>query len=200
MSWTSLPDASSFVTLDSVSNNFQIQTANIALKGVYTVTVTATVPVETAPGSGVNISDTFSFTITVIDACETTTMSFNPIVTDMLAYVNLAADTQTVLAKDTASGSYGNLDGFTLCGSRSYSISPTSYSFLSLAGDVLSLVSTNPAEKTTSPITITISAQLDSYPTIPAVQQTFTIQILDHCDSTTLSFTPVVSNMIAYVN
>ena len=106
-----------------------------------------------------------------------------------------------MLALDIASASYGNLDGFTLCGSRSYTISPTSYTYLSLAGDVLSLESTNTAEKTISPITITISAQLASYPTIPAVQQTFTIEILDHCDSTTLSsFTPVVSDMLAYVN
>ena len=105
-----------------------------------------------------------------------------------------------MLATDTASATYGSGDGVTFCGARSYTISPTTYSFLSLTGDVLSLASTNPAEKTTSPITITISAQLVSYPTI-AVQQMFTIEIVDHCDSTTLnSFSPVVSNMLAFVN
>ena len=114
------------------------------------------------------MSDSFSFQITVIDACYTTMLSLNPIVSDMLAYVDMAADTQTVLATDTASASYGALDGFTLCGPRTYTISPSTYPFLTISGDVLTLVSTDPAEATTSPISITISATLDDYPAIPA--------------------------------
>ena len=117
----------------------------------------------------------------------------------MLAYVNQAADTQTVLATDTASYTYGNADGFTLCGPRTYSIAPSSYTFLSITGDVLTLQSTDPAEATASPITITISAELDSYPSVSAAVQTFTIEILDHCDTTTLSFDSAVSDMFAYV-
>ena len=117
----------------------------------------------------------------------------------MLAYINLAAVTQTVIAKDTASTSYGTMDGVTLCGPRSYSISPTTHSFLTLSGDVLTLESTDPAEATASPLTITISANLDSYPDIPAVVQTFDIEILNRCDTTTLSFNPAVSDMLAYV-
>ena len=35
-----------------------------------------------------------------MDHCDTTTLNFDPIVIDMLAYVNLNADTQTVLATD----------------------------------------------------------------------------------------------------
>ena len=61
LSVTSTPDASGFVTFDSASKNFQIQTTDMAHIGVYQVTVTATIPIETAPGSGVNMSDSFSF-------------------------------------------------------------------------------------------------------------------------------------------
>ena len=57
----------------------------------------------------------------------------------MIAYVDQAADTQTVLATDTASSTYGNLDGFSFCGPRTYAITTTAYSFLILAGDTLTL-------------------------------------------------------------
>ena len=122
------------------------------------MTVTATIPIETSPG--VDMSEAFSFQITVVDSCETTTLNFDPAVANMLAYVNLGADTQTVLATDTASATYGNLDGFTLCGARTYTISPSTYSFLTISGDELTLVSTDPAEATASPISISISATL----------------------------------------
>ena len=95
----------------------------------------------------------------------------------MLAYVNSAADTQLVLASVTASWTNGDGDGFTFCGPRSYSIAPTTYSFLTLTDNVLTLQSTDPAEATTSPITITIRATLDYYPGIPAAVQTFDIQL-----------------------
>ena len=87
----------------------------------------------------------------------------------MFALVDGAATTQTVSATDTASTDYGNKDGFTLCGSRSYTISPSTYSFLSSVGDVLTLVSTDPAEATVTPLSITISASLDNYPAVPSV-------------------------------
>ena len=158
MTFTSTPDASAFVTHDSTAQNFLIQTANIAHIGVYQVTVTATIPVETSPG--VNMSEAFIFQITVIDSCDTTVLNFDPVVANMLAYVNMAADTQTVLARDTASATYGNLDGFTLCGARTYTISPTTYPFLTISGNELTLVSTDPTEATASPISISISATL----------------------------------------
>ena len=91
----------------------------------------------------------------------------------MLAYVDLSADSQTVLATDSASLTYGTMDGVSLCGTRSYSISPTTHSFLTLSGDTLTLQSTDPSEITFVPITITISATLDSYPAIIAAVQNF---------------------------
>ena len=105
-----------------------------------------------------------------------------------------------MLATDSASTSYGLGDGFTFCGTRSYTITPTTYSFLTISGDVLTLVSTNPAEVTAGPVSIAISATLDNYPSIAAASQPFTIEIQDHCLTTTLNFDPVVTNMLAYVN
>ena len=84
-----------------------------------------------------------------------------------------------MLAKDTASTNYGNNDGVSFCGFRSYSISPTTHSFLTLSGDVLTLQSNDRLEATTSPITITISAKLDDYPDIPAAVDTFSIELLN---------------------
>ena len=105
-----------------------------------------------------------------------------------------------MLATDSASTTYGNGDGVTLCGARRYTISPTTYPFLSITGDVLTLVSTDPSEATASPITITLSATLDNYPSILDAVQTLSIEILDHCDTTTLNLNPAVTNMLAYVN
>ena len=175
-----------------MNSNFDIQTTSPTDADTYAVTVTAEIPVETSPGSGVNISNSFTFQITVSDACPSSTLNFYPIVSDMFFYVNLGAETQVVLAKDTSSTTYGNNDGQTLCGPRSYSFSPTTHSFLSLAGDTLTLVSTDPSEHTTIPITITMSVTLDNYSMIPAATQTFTIQVIDRCRSTSLNTPNVI--------
>lgn len=85
--------AISFVTYDSATQKFVVNTADALNVGSYTIQVTATVPQETSPGSGVNMSNQFDFIITVDDTnpCDTTSLSFNPAVADMLAYVNDAA-------------------------------------------------------------------------------------------------------------
>ena len=118
----------------------------------------------------------------------------------MQAIVGQGAVTQTTLATDTESLTNGNMDGVTLCGPRSYSISPTSYSFLDLTTDTLTLQSVDPAEATSSPIIITVSATLDNYPLITASSQTFTIEIIDLCATTSLDFNPFVTDMQATVH
>ena len=57
----------------------------------------------------------------------------------MEAIVGEGAITQTIVATDIDSLNYGNMDGTTLCGPRSYTISPASYSFLDLTTDTLTL-------------------------------------------------------------
>ena len=88
--WSSLPDASSFVVLDPSTSSFLIQTTNTGDVGSYSVTLTATI--ETSFGSGVYMSDLFTFLIDVTDPCASTSMSFDHL-SDMLAYVNSAAAT-----------------------------------------------------------------------------------------------------------
>ena len=68
------------------------------------------------------------------------------------------------------------------CGPRTYSISSPSPSFLGLSGDTLTLQSTDPADATTSPIAITIRADLVNYPTIAPVLETFYIEIRNNAD------------------
>lgn len=97
----------------------------------------------------------------------------------MTSSVGHGATTQVVLARDSSSATYGNGDGFTLCGSRSYTITPSYPSILSLSsGNTLVLSTDDISEVTAAPISITISASLDDYPWIPAVQSTFTIEIV----------------------
>ena len=72
---TSSPDASGFVTLDSAAENFLIQTLDLADIGIYSVTVTATIPLETSPGSGVDMSDSFIFEIKVTYTCQTSAIT-----------------------------------------------------------------------------------------------------------------------------
>ena len=72
---TSVPDASTFITLDNVASDFQIYTANVAHVGTYQVQVTATIAQETFPGSGVNMSSSFSFAVTVVDGCDGVTVA-----------------------------------------------------------------------------------------------------------------------------
>ena len=77
-----------------------------------------------------------------------------------------------------ASDSVSLTDGVAACcGPISYSISPSSYSVLSLLSNTLTLFSNDPAE-VISPQIITISAKLDNYLGITAASQTFTVEIL----------------------
>ena len=78
---SSVPDAAGFLTLDSIAQNFQIHSSNLADAGFYTVTVTATI-------AEVPLTTSFSFQVTVLNPCDLTTLSFNPTVINMLAYVH----------------------------------------------------------------------------------------------------------------
>lgn len=82
----------------------------------------------------------------------------------MLAYVDQDTDTQTVHAIDSVSMVYGNGDGFTYCGPRTYEIlSPDSHPYLGIISDQLILGSSNPADAT-GPHSILFKASLVNYP------------------------------------
>lgn len=103
----------------------------------------------------------------------------------MLAYVDQAADVQSVLALDSASTSFGNGDGFTLCGARTYSLSP-SFSYFTVSGDTLTLQSNDPAHAVGLQ-TVTVSANLVNYPAISPA--TFVMQIEIVCSVLSVSWT-----------
>ena len=84
----------------------------------------------------------------------------------MVAYISGGASVQTVDAPDVVSQGYGNMDGFSKCGSRTISISP-SVPWLTVSGDTVTLQSSTPSDAHAS-TTFTMTVQLDSYPSIIA--------------------------------
>ena len=74
----------------------QSSAASDATASLITITISATL--DNYPAI---TPVTQTFDIEIVDHCTTTMLSFYPAVVDMLAYVYLAADTQTVVATDT---------------------------------------------------------------------------------------------------
>ena len=68
------------------------------------------------------------------------------------------------------------------CGPRAYSIDPSSPLVLDLSGDTLTLLSTDPADVTTSPISIMVSAELVNYPAVAPTSETFNIEVKNSAD------------------
>ena len=132
-----------------------------------TITVTATLDDYVAVTAA-----TATFSVEILNPCLSTVLSFSPTISDMIAYMDQGASSQTLLAVDTESQANGG-DGVTFCGARSYAINPSTYSPLTLTSDTLTLVSTNMAEVTVAPITITVTATLDNYPLVTAASATY---------------------------
>ena len=105
------------------------------------------------------LTKSFSFNFNV-DACSKTVLSLSPALTNMVVYVNQGAVSQTVTTIDTAGQTYANA---LICGARIFAISPTTFTCLTLASDVLTLQSTDPLQ-VTAPVTITLTAKLATYP------------------------------------
>ena len=91
----------------------------------------------------------------------------------MVVYISGGSLVQTIYAPDVASLGYGSMDGFTKCGTRTYTLSP-SFTWLTLVGDTLTLQSdVNSAVRET----ITLTVTLDSYPSITG-STTITAEII----------------------
>ena len=129
--------ASSFTSFDTTTSKFSINTSASANIGLNTVTVTISMTQPTT-----TLTKTFSFDINVFDTCLSTVLSFSPAVSNMVAYVNQGAVTQTVTTIDTAGQTYSNS---LICGARIFTISPATLPYLSLSSGVLTLQSTDPA-------------------------------------------------------
>ena len=118
----------------------------------------------------------------------------------MQATFGAGAITQAITATDSVSGSNDSNDGLTYCGNREYTITTGHSCCLSLTGtsgptDTLTLEATDVSE-VTGPVTITVEATLESYPSATAATTTFIIEILHPCVDTVLNFNPAVTDMI----
>ena len=152
--YTISPNNLTFLTLTSDTVTLVTSDTNDAAATPSTITVTATL----INYPEVTITDTF--TVTIIDPCLLTILSFYPTVADMIATINSGADSQTLIAFDTVSQANGGSVAY--CGARLYTIS--TFSPLTLVSDTLTLVSTDMTEVTTESITVT--ATLVNYPFI----------------------------------
>ena len=75
----------------------------------------------------------------------------------------------------------------TLCGPRTYTISPSNLTFLSLSDNVLELKSSDQNDFTANPISITVQAVLSDYPSV-SVDTNFSVEIADPCQTSTIKF------------
>ena len=164
----SSPYASGFVSLDSVAKNFSIQTSDLADVGVYSVTVTATIPLETSPGSGVDMSATFIFEINFTYPCQTSAITAASIPDQTLFAWQFTANPDSISilvpftefkAEDTSSH---GID----CGPFTYSVSALSWEphdpsiFTSLSIDPVGLAIGITVEKSLIPEGLTAEISL----------------------------------------
>ena len=139
------------------------------------------------------------FTVSIQDRCDSTALSFDPVLASQVIWVNLAA-TATLRAIDTASIDYGAQDGYDLCGPRTYTVSAVYTEFWSLSGDTISLLATRPGLASINPYMLTVSVTLDNYPDIDAATMNIDVFIEDYCTSTILSFDPAPVDMQININ
>jgi hypothetical protein len=177
----------SFIKFDPSSDkDFTIDTVSAADAGVYKVILTATL----VDFDSTQKSTSFETTLTLVDTCPTTIIKPSPI-NDMTATVNGGQiDQQLPSFTDSQSSSHGDKYGLTLCGPKTFTISPSNLSFFSLTGSTLSLKSTNPADVGSQVVTLTITLQ--NYPTIK-LQKIFHISI--NCQNQSFSFSQVVADL-----
>jgi hypothetical protein len=111
------------------------------------------------------------WTLTLTNPCLSTAFA-TPTVSAMTTtalgpYVGNANDLQTLAWTDTASTSYGNQDGSTLCGARTYSFQSGNGGWITLINsNQLKLLSTAANDDASSPYTVVVKAVLASYTSV----------------------------------
>jgi len=121
-------------TVNSASlTNYGIPSISPTSNLVKTVRLKALVLNEVAAMSSTNMH-LHSFTLTLVNPCLTTTLIAQNLA-DMATSIKLATVVTSVAYtfKDVASNTYGNNDGYTLCGPRGYVITGSPVTTLSAA-------------------------------------------------------------------
>ena len=130
-----------------------------------------------------------TFTVEIMDPCRTSIISFEPAIENMDFTIGQSnAKTQTIIALDSAHSTYGaDINGNDLCGARKIEISPPDLAFLTFddSNNMLTLFTTdeNHITEVNAPVVVTVEAKLKEYPKIPAVTQSFNIQIFADCQN-----------------
>ena len=90
----------------------------------------------------------------------------------MSTKVSQTAATQDISFADLIGTNHANPS---YCGARTYSLSPT-HSFLTISGTILTFSTTNVADVNMYSVNITVF--LASFPAIPALTKTFTVEVI----------------------
>ena len=80
-------------------------------------------------------------------------------------------------------------------------IEPQTYDFLTLSPNgLITLHAVDMSDITVTSIEFTLTATLAEHTVVDAVTGTFFVSVLDPCTNTSLTFDPIVDNMIASIN
>ena len=169
-------------------------------QGDYAINIQAT-----TNGAPIELSNSdYGFILRIHNPCKyssftssssyTTNTQTAATITQISTTVLIPATTTFTEFTDAASSSYTTADDFTMCGARSYTYSPTSYSWLAfdIASKTFTATPTVAAEIGYAGVggcyMITVSSTLTLYPVVPATTQILTICI-EECIPT--AFAPI---------
>lgn len=113
-------DSSVFTVTSGTPNTINIVTSTFSKAGTYNLIYRASIT-NARTNTAVNLDATF--TVTIIDRCATTTFTPQPSAISMsTTALSTTAVTETLTYKDSVSSGNGNLDGYTYCGNRVWTI------------------------------------------------------------------------------
>lgn len=113
-------DSAVFTLISGTPNTISIATSTFSKAGTYNLVYRASIT-NARTSTVVNLDATF--TVTIIDRCATATFTPQPsTITMATTALSTTAVTAVLTYKDSVSSANGNLDGFTYCGNRVWTI------------------------------------------------------------------------------
>ena len=128
--------------------------------GLYEVTTTVSIPTP--------LSTTATFTINVVSDCTITTLT-DKTISDIVYGVTLPQSDTNIFFLDSISTA--RFDD-TYCGPRKYTLTPSTYTWLSITGDTMSVVTSNLNDVNSYP-GIQLKIELLNYPMVTPITKTF---------------------------
>ena len=168
-----------YLTVNSISS------ADI---GVYVVAIIGSLNALINIVTGSPWTDSFSFTLNVVNDCPDTTLT-DKVIDSMSYSVSLAATTQDVTFADSKSTNYNNP---TFCGARTYLLSQT-HPFLTISGTTMSLSTSNVSD--VGPYNLNLTISLTDYPGVPSILKNFVVTITCVVQTLIFSTPPAISTI-----